>query len=244
MDSIAALNPYCTPATSPSRADDSALELSAAAFDADEKTARRAFTSLLKRRGRRSDDNFRAQLKAAERLFWTLRTMALVDDLTTLYNRRGFLRAGTRLLEAAGRDRRGALLCYFDVDGLKCINDTRGHAAGDAILVQASRVLRSVFRVRDVISRLGGDEFAVLAASSDPRGLDVIKGRLHEALAASNAASSPPYLSLSMGAARFDPGNPLPIADLMQQADAAMYGSRMLRVLDFDHQFASHPLKP
>jgi len=242
MDAIADVNPWYLPATSHSRANELAMELSAAAFDADEATARRAFTNLLKSPGRRSDEKFQAQIKAVENLFLTLRTMALIDDLTSLYNRRGFLRSGTRLLEAARRDRRGALLFFFDVDDLKSINDTGGHAAGDAILVQASQVLRSVFRNRDVVSRLGGDEFAVLASSSDPIGLDVIMGRFREALEASNAASSPPYLSLSVGVARFDPDKPLSIVALMQKADVAMYGNKMSKILDIANATAAEAL--
>ncbi len=242
MDATADVNPWYLPATSHSRARELASELSAAAFDADEATARRAFTNLLKRPGRRSDEDFQSQLKAVENLFLTLRTMALIDDLTSLYNRRGFLRSGTRLLEAARRDRRGALLFFFDVDDLKSINDTGGHAAGDAILVQASQVLRSVFRNRDVVSRLGGDEFAVLASSTDPAGCEVILGRFREALEASNAASSPPYLSLSVGVARFDPDKPLSIVALMQKADVEMYSNKMSKMLELDHPIAPQSL--
>ena len=166
-----------------------------------------------------------------------------MDDLTTLYNRRGFMRSGTRLLEAVRRDRHGALLFYFEVDDLKRINDSAGKAAGDMLLVQAAQVLRSVFRNRDIVSRLGGDVFAVLAASSDPIGCEVIMNRLREALEASNAAGKGPALSLSAGFARFDPGKPLSMVTLMQRADVAMYGNKMAKLLHIAGPAAA-PLRP
>jgi diguanylate cyclase (GGDEF)-like protein len=243
MEAIAELNPWSLPASSSADARAVAMELSIAAFDADEATARQALAYLLKRPARRSDEKIQLQLKTIEGLFLTLRSMALIDELTALFNRRGFMRSGTRFLEAVRRDRHGALLFYFDVDNLKMINDSAGHAAGDAALVRAAQVLRCVFRNRDIVSRLGGDEFAVLASSSDPNGCDIIMSRLHEALEASNATSAGPRLSLSVGVARFDPDKPLPIVSLMQKADVAMYANKMARLLDIGEPVAA-PLRP
>ncbi len=242
MSAIATLEPSSTRAISRASAKELAMELSIAAIDADETTARKALSSLLQQPARRSDEKFQAQLKALENLVLTLRSMALIDELTSLYNRRGFVRCGTRLLEAACRDRHRALLFFFDVDNLKSINDTAGHAAGDAVLVQAAQVLRSVFRHRDVAGRLGGDEFAVLASTSDPAGIDVIMKRFHGALEASNAASTPPYLSLSVGVARFEPEKPISLPSLMQRADVAMYGNKMARLLNVAHPIATQPV--
>jgi len=248
MHAIADVNSWPMPATADARTNELALdnelalELSMAAIEADEETARQAFADLLTRPARRSDERFQVQLKAIQNLFLTLRSMALIDELTSLYNRRGFMRLGSRLLEAVCRDRHSALLFYFDVDDLKSINDSAGHAAGDAVLVQAGQVLRSVFRNRDVVSRLGGDEFAVLASSSDPTGSDAIMSRVREAVEASNAASSPPYLSLSMGFARFNPEAPLSISALMQKADVAMYANKMARLFNIAQPIATQPL--
>src|SRR5258708_31676270 len=116
----------------------------------------------------------------------------------TLYSRRGFVGCGPRRLEAACRDRHRALLFYFDVDNLKSINDTAGHAAGDAVLVQTAQVLRGVFRNRDVVGRLGGDEFAVLASTSDPAGSGFNMKPVHPAPEAANAAHHSPPPSLSV----------------------------------------------
>jgi diguanylate cyclase (GGDEF)-like protein len=242
MGMLAKVNLRSPLASSSARVNQLALELSNAALDSDETTARQVLADLLNRSGRRSDERFQEQLKAVEHLFLTLRSMALIDELTALYNRRGFLRTGTRLLETLRRDRHGALLFFLDVDDLKSINDSAGHETGDAVLVQAAQVLRSVFRHRDIVSRLGGDEFAVLALSSNPRGSDVITARLHEAIEASNAARTPPYLSLSVGVARFDPEHPVSLTALMQRADVAMYGHKMARLLEQPYPITSQPL--
>ncbi len=242
MAALAEVNPNPLPASSSARVNQLALELSTATLDSDETTARQVLAVMLNRSGRRADEKSQEQLRAIEHLFLTLRSMALIDELTALYNRRGFLRTGARLLETVRRDRHGALLFYFDVDGLKSINDGAGHDAGDAVLLRTAQVLRKVFRSRDIVSRLGGDEFAVLAMSSDPTGTDVIMDRLHEAIQANNAVGTPPCLSLSVGVARFDPEHPLSLSALMQKADVAMYGNKMARLLEIPGLVASQPV--
>src|SRR5262249_42119917 len=92
----------------------------------------------------------------------SLRALALVDDLTGVSNRRGFLAAAERECQRAVREHRSALLAYIDVNDFKEINDTHGHAEGDEALRAIGKVLRAAFRGADVIGRLGGDEFAVL----------------------------------------------------------------------------------
>jgi diguanylate cyclase (GGDEF)-like protein len=241
MGALAEIYPCSLPATSSARVHQLALKLSIAALDSDESTTRQVLATMLSRNGRRSDEKFQEQLSAIEHLLLMLRSMALIDELTALYNRRGFLRTGARLLDTVRRDRHGVLLFYIDVDGLKSINDTAGHDAGDAMLVRTAQVLRSVFRKRDIVSRLGGDEFAVLALSSDPAGSDVITNRLAAAIRANNAAGTPPKLSLSVGVARFDPENPLSLTALMQKADVAMYRKKMARLLELPSLVDSQP---
>ena len=244
MSTVAAGDPCSPRATSSARVNQLVLELSTAALDPDESTARRILAAMLARIGRRSDEKFQEQLRAIELLFLALRSGALIDRLTALYNRRGFLRIGSRLLDTVRRDRQGALLFYLDIDGLKSINDSAGIDAGDAVLVRTAQLLRSVFRNRDIVSRLGGDEFAVLALSSDPSGSDVMVDRLNEAIRANNArannaAGAPPRLSLSVGVAQFDPAYPLSMAALMQEADVAKYGKKMARFLKLPSVVAS-----
>src|SRR5690606_30591217 len=90
-----------------------------------------------------------------------LQSLTIVDDLTGLYNRRGFLTLAERHLKLAIRKKAGLFLLFADLDGLKQINDTFGHLEGDRALVSAAQILRQSFRSADIIARLGGDEFTV-----------------------------------------------------------------------------------
>jgi len=207
-----------------------AIGLSGAPIDIDERKVKQMLSTLLRGQRRRSGDRFPSQLEALEDLFLKLQWMALTDDLTGLYNRRGFLRAGTRLLEALRRDRIGALLFYVDVDNLKAINDSAGHAAGDSLLTRTAHVLRAAFRDRDPVARLGGDEFAVLVATSDARASKRIMARIQAATAVANLSHTEPLLSLSVGFAQFDPGKPSSLPELLRKADTVMYASKLAKL--------------
>lgn len=152
-----------------------------------------------------------------------LRHLALCDDLTCLYNRRGFFAAATQQLKVARRNQKPALFLFCDLDGLKLINDTFGHREGDLALVRTADALEAVFRESDVLGRLGGDEFAVLATELRPAHQQTILARLLKTL--NHAGKDEPRygLSLSIGAAWFDPQQPISLAELMEQADRAMY---------------------
>lgn len=91
-----------------------------------------------------------------------LERLADEDSLAPISNRRAFLRSLARTIGYVGRYGAACSLLYFDVNGLKSINDTHGHAAGDAALVHVADLLRSNVRTSDVVGRLGGDEFGVL----------------------------------------------------------------------------------
>ena len=123
------------------------------------------------------------------------------------------------------------LLFYIDVDDLKSINDTAGHAAGDSLLIRTAQVLRSVFRDTDVIGRLSGDEFAALAAVTDAGACDLIVRRLQAAIAADNLSRAEPSLSLSVGFAQFNPRQPSSISDLLRKADLAMYEDKLAKLV-------------
>jgi diguanylate cyclase (GGDEF)-like protein len=152
-----------------------------------------------------------------------LRSLALTDDLTGFYNRRAFLALATQQLRVAIRTGQGLLLFFADVDYLKEINDTCGHREGDLALVHTANALEKTFRSSDILARLGGDEFAVFALETSSQNEDVILRRLEKNLKASNAGESRYELSLSIGAARFDPRNPVSLGELLTQADQSMY---------------------
>ncbi len=152
-----------------------------------------------------------------------LGNIAITDELTGLYNRRGFMALAERQLKLARRSGRGMLLFAMDVDGLKQINDKFGHSEGDRALKRTAEILEETFRDSDVVARLGGDEFAVLAIEATDHSEETIKTRLFECLIAINAEQSGYEISLSLGVARFDPGSQKSIREFMMKADQAMY---------------------
>lgn len=156
-----------------------------------------------------------------------LHAISIRDELTGLYNRRGFMQLA---LEAQSRDTSGApsALFFADLNGMKVINDKLGHEMGDHAIVAAAKALTQVFGPDALVARLGGDEFAVFVAPSEPNALRTATARLEEAVSAINAASTARYrLSISMGVATNPPHKD--IAALMQAADAAMYEAKRLR---------------
>jgi diguanylate cyclase (GGDEF)-like protein len=152
-----------------------------------------------------------------------LRYLALTDDLTCLFSRRGFFAAATQQLKLAQRNSQSLLLLFCDVDNLKKINDTYGHHEGDLALIRAADALEQSFRSSDILSRLGGDEFVVLASEASTTTQEVLLRRLEKNLKKLNANESRYELSLSVGVARFDPKRAISLGELMAQADEAMY---------------------
>ena len=158
-----------------------------------------------------------------------LGNLALTDELTGLYNRRGFMAMAERQMRLGRRTGRGMLLFMMDVDGLKQINDSFGHLEGDRVLKRTAEVLEETFRDSDVIARQGGDEFAVLAIEAAGHSERTIQARLFDGLDSINAEQSHYEISLSLGFARFDPRNCTSIEKLMAKADQAMYEQKRHR---------------
>lgn len=126
--------------------------------------------------------------EAAEK---ALLNLTLTDDLTGLYNRRGFFTLAERKLTAARRAGRSSWLFYADLDGLKLINDTFGHQEGSVAITTTADILGRTFRNSDVVSRLGGDEFAILAQNASANDTGIIIARLEENLRNVNARPLP-----------------------------------------------------
>jgi diguanylate cyclase (GGDEF)-like protein len=172
-----------------------------------------------------------------------LGNLALTDELTGLYNRRGFMALAERQLKLGRRSGRGMLLFVMDVDRLKQINDSFGHFEGDRALKRTADALEETFRDSDVVARLGGDEFAVLAIEASGHSEATIRTRLFERLKSCSAEHSHYELSLSLGVARFDPRNCSSIGELMAEADQAMYEQKRRRsmpVLETEPSTQSH----
>ena len=159
----------------------------------------------------------------------TLLALSLTDELTGLYNRRRFFVLTEQYLKIAIRTRKRSLLLYIDMDDLKWINDHYGHKEGDQALIDLSRILKKTFRESDIIARIGGDEFVVLLESNVEND-EMFINRLYENIKDCNAKGSQSYkLSISVGAAPFDPENPISIDELLSKADALMYAQKRKR---------------
>ena len=153
-----------------------------------------------------------------------LRALSLVDELTGLYNRRGFLTLAQQQLKLAKRGHRELILLFIDMDDFKDINDAFGHSEGDTALKRASEILKHTFRDSDIIARLGGDEFVVLATDTGATGSEIIIHRLRQELRERNQTDGYPYsLSFSVGAARFDHDASPSVEDLLAAADSMLY---------------------
>ncbi len=159
-----------------------------------------------------------------------LRALSLVDELTGLYNRRGFLTLATQQLKLCDRSMRPALVVFVDLDGMKRINDELGHEYGDQALVEVASVLRQSFRYSDVIGRLGGDEFVVLAVEAEPLSGSAIVQRLQEKAAEVNAKPDRRFqLAFSVGVTSYNPREPEMVEEVLARADSLMYEQKRAR---------------
>ena len=164
------------------------------------------------------------EITERKRMEQEIRNLSLTDELTGLYNRRGFTLLAEQEMKRARREKRSMLLFFGDLDDLKRINDTHGHAQGDLALKELSSILRESFREADILARFGGDELVILAVDASMENAENLALRIRLALERSNQQGDRPYpLSLSLGYAHFDPEAPSSINDLIAQADGRMY---------------------
>ncbi len=165
-----------------------------------------------------------AQAIERKRLEEEIKNLSLTDELTGVYNRRGFTLLAEQEMKLAQRNKRGALLFFVDVDQLKKVNDTWGHAQGDLALIEVASILKEAFREADILARLGGDEFLVLAPDLSEENAAILNNRIQASLEARNRQGQRLYqLNLSMGIARYDPKVPCTVNELIAQADNLMY---------------------
>jgi two-component system cell cycle response regulator len=159
-----------------------------------------------------------------------LKSLSLTDELTGLYNRRGFLTLARQQIKIAHRLKKRLLLIYTDMDNLKWINDTLGHKEGDRALKEMAEIMSSTFRASDLVARMGGDEFAVLGLEEAEADFSKIRLRLQQKTVLSGKDSAKPYrLSFSMGFVQYDPEKPEGIDDLLARADKLMYVEKSIK---------------
>ncbi|MHB8988175.1 MAG: GGDEF domain-containing response regulator [Desulfobulbia bacterium] len=157
-----------------------------------------------------------------------LRESAMTDELTALFNRRGFMTLADKLIKISVRDKTDLLLIFIDFDNLKWINDSLGHSVGDQALIEAATLLGDTFRLADIVARLGGDEFVILCTDNSALGnQETILNRLSENIDKANRLATRQYrLSLSVGVGRYEHQAPCSIDELLNRADHAMYKNK------------------
>lgn len=155
--------------------------------------------------------------------------LTLRDDLTGLYNMRGFYLLAEQTLRLAQRAKMPFSVLFVDLDGLKQINDQQGHNIGSAYLAETGNLLFETFREGDVKGRFGGDEF-VVAGQFSKVGIEVAAQRLQQAAAERNAAAGlQPPLSFSVGYVTAEHYSQITLKELVTAADEAMYKDKRQR---------------
>ncbi|MEA2159103.1 MAG: hypothetical protein QOD66_1483, partial [Solirubrobacteraceae bacterium] len=151
---------------------------------------------------------------------------ALTDPLTGVLNRRGFTEAANRELERARRYGRPLAIAYVDVRGLKTVNDSEGHGAGDDLLRATARLLSDSARENDVVGRLGGDEMGLLLVEQTPEGAHAATKRIEaEVLERRPAIGLQSPWDLTVGTSTF-PGDGETVDELLRAADTRLYEQR------------------
>jgi diguanylate cyclase (GGDEF)-like protein len=157
-----------------------------------------------------------------------LEMLADTDSLTPLPNRRAFMREVNRAIMNAARHAESSAVIYVDMNGLKAINDTHGHSAGDAMILHVGRELRARVRVTDTVARIGGDEFAILLTHVDQTEAEAKAQTLVAVLAETSVdiglARLPAGIGCGVTLVRSDDE----FEAVLTRADAAMYASRVL----------------
>ncbi len=163
------------------------------------------------------------------RLHESLKALSFTDELTGLYNRRGFLTLLEQQLSLSRRTKKGFHLFFVDLDYLKHINDTYGHLVGDRALIDMAKCLRSSFRRHDIIGRIGGDEFGIVVINSSLENGDYLQNLLLERVETYNNKIHEPYrIAFSIGKVYFDGLQEGTLDELFQQADEELYKAKRI----------------
>jgi diguanylate cyclase (GGDEF)-like protein len=222
MSESASVSRYTDRSAIRARNGELASQLRAAAMEGDEARITGLLAELLRCKGMSRGQRIALQQKALLNLVHSLRSATLNDDLTGLYNRRGFVQVGTRLLDLAVRDEQPAFLVYFGVDQLRRVSESLGRQAADIVVRQTGNLLRDLFPsygVYEVLGRLGSHEFAALTTSEQHASRHAIMLRLRRP---QNHSWDVPALSISVGTAQFNPRRPVGIDELLEIARRAM----------------------
>jgi diguanylate cyclase (GGDEF)-like protein len=174
-------------------------------------------------------ENLRKELERTQERLAEMERLAETDSLSPVANRRGFVRELSRVMSYAERHQVETAILFFDVDGLKTVNDTHGHAAGDAVLQHVADVLRAQIRQADIVGRLGGDEFAVILTHANETQANLKADQLQSMIAATPVDFDGIKIATaaSVGVYIFGPGETP--TNVLSQADKKMYDQKRAR---------------
>jgi diguanylate cyclase (GGDEF)-like protein len=167
-------------------------------------------------------------LKGAE-LLSTIQTLSVTDELTGLFNRRGFFQFVYSRMQHLRRNT-GILpiVMFMDMDGLKAINDTYGHKEGDIAIAAFAKILQNALREEDIIGRMGGDEFTVFSSVKSVENGRLVVQRIREKIDEYNAQNLHPYKVMgSIGSVILDNMTKECFEAAMLSADSILYEEKM-----------------
>jgi diguanylate cyclase (GGDEF)-like protein len=154
-----------------------------------------------------------------------LKNRYVIDELTGIFNRRGFYMHGGSLYKSAVLTGGKAIICFADMDGLKKINDTYGHKEGDEAILAAALLIKESFGENDIVARIGGDEFTIITANkSSINEINQISQQIYSCFERYNHLSKKPYkLTISLGFSVYSQDSMLSLDELIQNADRQLY---------------------
>jgi diguanylate cyclase (GGDEF)-like protein len=187
-------------------------------------------TALLFDERKQSEEKLKIALADLEKSNRKLQSLSLEDELTGLYNRRGFLLLAEQHYRFCRRDGRKFVVFFGDIDGLKMINDLYGHREGDHAIWQTARIFKNTFRESDIIGRYGGDEFVVIGLNDSAETIPATQKRFCENMAQCNQNLNKPYeVSISLGAVEYDNQSGLTLEELIAAADKKLYEQKLAK---------------
>lgn len=173
---------------------------------------------------RRLEKTMRSKAQELQHINEELKSLVLNDELTGLYNRRGFFALAEHQIKLAQREQKNILVLFADIDGMKNINDTFGHQEGDLAIKNTAAILKDTFRTSDIVARIGGDEFAILSLQTAWDNAETLMDRLQTKVSLYNNKKLLRYsLSISMGMALYPSDYRCTVQEMLQNADEMMY---------------------
>ncbi|MES2933341.1 MAG: GGDEF domain-containing protein [Pseudomonadota bacterium] len=187
-------------------------------------------TSLIFQAREEAEEKLRLTLFELKSFNLQLKTIAEKDELTGLYNRRGFMDIASQSLNLTIKMKKPAMVFFADIDGLKQINDVYGHETGDVAIKAASEALIKAFRTMDILARLGGDEFTIFTADTPESFSSIAIARLDKNVADYNRQHNHPWqLAISIGWDSLARGQSRKLSEIMKAADAKLYAIKRAR---------------